>query len=68
MKFLGHRSLKNTLIYIDLDIACYPNSNDHYVSKVAKTEQEICSCIESGFEYVCDFQDAKIFRKRKWKV
>jgi len=65
MKFLGHRNIKNTLIYIDLEIACYPNTNDHYVSKVAKTEQEICSCIESGFEYVCDFQDAKIFRKRK---
>jgi integrase len=65
MKFLGHRSIKNTLIYIDLEIACYPNSNGNYVSKAAKTEQEICSCIESGFEYVCDFQDAKIFRKRK---
>ncbi len=65
MKFLGHRDLKNTLVYIDLEIACYPNANDHFVSKVAKTEQEICSCIESGFEYVCDFQDAKIFRKRK---
>ena len=51
MKFLGHRDIRNTLIYIDLEIACYPNSIDNYVSKVAKTEQEICSCIEPGFEY-----------------
>jgi hypothetical protein len=65
MLVFGQRGIKNTLIYIDLDVACYPKSNDNYVSKVAKTEQEICMCIESGFEYVCDFEDAKIFRKRK---
>jgi integrase len=65
MKFLGHKNIKNTLIHIDLEVACCPNSNDNYISRVAKTEQEICSCIESGFEYVCDFQNAKIFRKRK---
>jgi hypothetical protein len=65
MKFLGHREVKNTLIYIDLEIAYYPNTNSNYVSKVAKTEQEICNLIDSGFEYVCDLQDAKIFRKRE---
>jgi hypothetical protein len=31
----------------------------------AKTEQEICSCIESGFDYVRDFQGTGIFRKKK---
>ena len=34
----GYKSIKNTLIYIDLDVACYPKSNDNYVSKVARTE------------------------------
>jgi hypothetical protein len=40
MKFLGHRNVKNILIYIDLEIACYPNTNDHYVSKVAKPNKK----------------------------
>lgn len=65
MKTLEHRDLKNTLIYIDLESACYPNNGDNYTSKVAKTESEICSLIEAGFEYVCDFNDSKVFRKRK---
>jgi hypothetical protein len=37
----------------------------NYISKVAKTEKEICSLIEAGFEYVTEFEGSKIFRKRK---
>jgi len=33
--------------------------------KVAKTEKEICECVEAGFDLVTDFGGAKIFRKRK---
>jgi len=65
MKFLGHKDVENTLIYIDLEIACYPNKTEDYMSRVAKTEQEICSLIDGGFKYVCDFQDAKIFRNSR---
>jgi hypothetical protein len=36
-----------------------------YISKVVKTEKEICALIESGFEYVTEFDGAKIFKKRK---
>jgi hypothetical protein len=36
-----------------------------YISKVARTEKEICQLVEAGFDFVTDFQDAKIFRKRK---
>jgi hypothetical protein len=36
-----------------------------YVSKVAKKEDDACALIEAGFEYVCDFNEARIFRKRK---
>jgi len=35
-----------------------------FVSKNAKTETEACLYIESGFEFVCDFDDHKLFRKR----
>jgi hypothetical protein len=65
MKFLGHKAIKNTLIYIDLETACCANNGNDYASKVARTEDEVCTLIESGFEYVCDFGEAKVFKKRK---
>jgi integrase len=65
MKFLGHREVKNTLIYIDLEIACYSKGGDDYHAKTARTETEALQLIEAGFEYVCDIGEAKIFRKRR---
>jgi integrase/transcription elongation factor Elf1 len=65
MRFLGHRSIKNTLIYIDLETACCPNGGDDYHTKVAKTEAEICSLIEAGFEYILQKDGLAYFRKRK---
>jgi hypothetical protein len=38
---------------------------DEYIAKVAHTEEEICQLVEAGFEYVCDYNGNKIFRKRK---
>jgi integrase len=61
---LGHKSIKNTELYVQLDHA-YFEGEDEFVSKVAKTEKDICFLIEQGFEYVTEFEGAKIFRKRK---
>jgi hypothetical protein len=33
------------------------------MSKIVKTAQEICVLVEAGFEFITDFQDAKIFKK-----
>ena len=38
MNFLGHKSIKNTMIYIDLEKACYPKTNEEYMARVANTE------------------------------
>jgi len=65
MRFLGHKSIKNILIYIDLETACHPNGGDDCTTKVAKTEAEICSLIEAGFEYVLQKDDLAYFRKLK---
>jgi len=54
-----------SLLYIDLESVHFQDSNDDYASKAARTEQEACSLIECGFECVCDFNGAKLFRKRK---
>jgi hypothetical protein len=45
--------------------SAYFEGGDEFISKVAKTEKDICFLIEQGFEYVTEFQGAKIFRKRK---
>jgi integrase len=59
---MGHKSLKNTLVYIDL--ADFDNEEE-YISKVAQTQEEIQQLIEAGFEYVCQKGELTFFRKRK---
>jgi integrase len=58
---LGHKSLTSTLVYIHL----ISFKDDDYVCKAARSIEESRSLIESGFEYVTDFEEAKLFRKRK---
>ena len=61
MKLLGHKNINNTLVYTQL----VDFSEKEYVTKVAWTLEEACKLIEAGFEYVCEMEGAKIFRKRK---
>jgi len=58
---MGHRNLKNTLIYTHL----VNFRSDEYTVRVGETIHEACKLLEAGFEYVCDMDDIKIFRKRK---
>jgi hypothetical protein len=58
---LGHKSLNNTMLYTQL-----VNFKDNdFTAVVAHSEQEACKLIEGGFEFVCDFDGNKVFRKRK---
>ena len=61
MRILGHKNIKNTLVYTQL----VDFQDDDYVSRVAKTIEEACQLIEAGFEYVCEMDNVKIFRRRK---
>ena len=65
MRFLGHKNIKNTLIYVQLKEAIFEKGSDEFISKVATTVEEVCKLVEAGFEYVCDINDTKVFRKRK---
>jgi hypothetical protein len=65
MQVLGHKNIKNTLLYVQLAEELFKDQQE-YVSKVAKTAKDACTLVEAGFEYVCDVDDAKIFRKRKY--
>lgn len=61
MQFLGHRNIKNTLVYTQL----LPEKDDTFVVKVARTLEDAKTLLECGFEYVTDYADYKLFRKRK---
>jgi integrase len=57
---LGHKSLNSTMLYTQL----ISFNNDDFTAVVAHSE-EACKLVESGFEFVCDFNGNKIFRKLK---
>ena len=61
MRLLGHRSIQNTLRYTQL----IEFKDEEYTAKVAASEKEVCVLVEAGFEFVCDYNGSKIFRKRK---
>ncbi|MCW4047887.1 MAG: hypothetical protein NWE99_10090 [Candidatus Bathyarchaeota archaeon] len=58
--------IKSTMTYVNLEAALYHSGgNDAFHVKVASTLEEACKLLEAGFEYVTEFEGAKIFRKRK---
>jgi len=61
MKIPGHKNIQNTLKCTHL----VNFKSDGFICKVANTVEEAKILIEAGFEYVCDFNGAKMFRKRK---
>lgn len=61
MKILGHRNIQNTLLYTQL----ISFESDEFHSATAKTVEDAQKLIEAGFEFVCEFDNVKIFRKRK---
>ena len=65
MQYLGLKSINNVLIYIQLEEALFKNQNEEFVCKMANTVREVKALIEAGFEYVCEVDGVKAFRKRK---
>jgi len=60
-QLLGHRSINSTMLYTQL----ITFERDDFTCRVAKQKKEISELIEAGFEYVCDLNEAKFFRKPK---
>ena len=58
---MGHRKISTTMRYTQL----VEISEDSYIVKVASTIDEFTTLLEQGFEYISDYQDKKILRKRK---
>ncbi|MCL2476691.1 site-specific integrase [Candidatus Bathycorpusculum sp.] len=64
MQVLGHKNIKNTLLYTQLISV---GEDKGYICKIAKTPAEAVSLIEAGFEEHTSFDNGnvKLFRKRK---
>lgn len=64
--FLGHRTLKSTEIYINIEHTLFEaGTNDQYTVKVAEKPDEIKQLLEAGFDYVCQKGELAFMRKRR---
>lgn len=62
---LGHRSVMNTMKYIQLEESLFKDQDEQFVCKAARSVKEATELIELGYTYVCDVENAKLFRKPK---
>ena len=61
MQILGHKNIRNTLVYTHL----VNWESDEFISKVATSQKEITELIEAGFEFILQKVGLAYFRKRK---
>ena len=61
-QLLGHKNIKNTLVYTHL---VGFEEDDSFIMKIASNLEEFTELLESGFEYVSDYEGRKVLRKRK---
>jgi len=64
-RLLGHKSILNTQMYVNMEKAFFGESSEEYTVKIASDVEEACKLLEVGFEYVTEFDGKKLFRKRK---
>jgi len=65
MQTLGHKNIKNTLLYTQL---VGVEEDKGFICKIAKTPMDAVALIEDGFELHCSYgenDEIKLFRKRK---
>jgi integrase len=66
MNFLGHKNIRNTMLYIQLEHPIFKEASDEFTCKIAKDAQEAKILVETGFDYVCTTPEGSMmFRKRK---
>jgi hypothetical protein len=63
-RFLGHRSISNTMLYIQIEETLFGEA-EQYICKVAKIVEEAIPLIEEGYTQASEFDEIKLFRKPK---
>lgn len=61
-ELLGHKNIQNTLVYTHLVSF---EEEDANIVKVASSIEEFTELLESGFEFISDYEGKKVLRKRK---
>jgi integrase len=64
-QFLGHKELRSTEVYINIEHTLFEPYNDEFTVKVAEKAEEVKALLEVGFEYVCQKDGLIYLRKRK---
>jgi integrase len=64
-ELLGHKQIRSTMVYINLEAAIFTDKNDEFHVSIAESLEQACKLLEVGFEYVTDMDGKKLFRKRK---
>jgi len=64
-RFLGHKSLKSTEIYITIEQTVFEPTSDEFTVKVVSKPEEIRTLLAVGFEYVCEKDGLVFLTKRK---
>jgi integrase len=64
-QFLGHKEMRNTEIYINIERTLFEPGSDAFTVKVAEKPDEVKALLEVGFEYVCQKDGLVFLRKRK---
>jgi integrase len=65
-QFLGHKDIRNTMIYINIEHTIFgTDANDEFSVRVTEKPEEIKSLLEVGYDYVCQKENLVFLRKRK---
>ena len=61
-EFLGHASLNNTLLYIQMEQALFgAGSDDEFIMNATNDKEETRKLLSAGSEYVCEKDDILCF-------
>ena len=60
---LGHRSIRNTMMYVHLAEVYFKDAKITYDCRSAESVEEAKDLISKGYDYVTEMDGVKLFRK-----
>jgi integrase len=64
-RFLGHKSIVNTEIYINIANTIFESRSDEFTVRVVEKPEDVKKLAEAGFEFFCQKDNLIFLRKRK---
>jgi integrase len=64
-RFLGHKSIVNTEIYINIADTIFESRSDEFTVRIVEKPEDIKHLAEAGFEFFCQKDNLIFLRKRK---